>query len=311
MASMARRSYETLTIAFALLLGVGSTSRPACAQPRLLTGEDIGRFSEPPPDRTIAYGSDALQFGELRLPAGTGRHPVVIFIHGGCWLAEYDLSHSRKLTAALAAQGVAVWSVEYRRVGNEGGGWPGTFLDVAQGADALKALARDYPLDLDRVIAAGHSAGGHLALWLATRRHLPRTSPLYLPEPIAIRGVLALAPAPDLEYLEQQGVCGNVVDGLVGGRPENLPERYAEVSGTRFVPLGLPQTLVLGGLDTSWAPVGRRYLEAALRAGDDVRLVEAPESGHFEMIDPDSSTWPLVRDALSDLLRRAAPEPGR
>jgi acetyl esterase/lipase len=284
-----------------------SASRVFAAKPPLLTGDDLVHFTSPPPDVKIAYGSDPLQFGELRLPEGEGRHPVVIFVHGGCWLSEYDLSHTRKLTAALAARGVAVWSLEYRRVGDEGGGWPGTFQDVARGADFLRSLARDYPLDLGRVVAAGHSAGGHLALWLGARPRLPKDSPLYTPDPISVAGVLALAPAPDLEPLEREGVCGNVIDGLVGGSPDRFPERYLQVSGTGFVPLGLPQTLIVGAYDASWAPAGRLYYETALRAGDHPRLVEAPESGHFEMIDPDSTTWPLVEDALADLLGRPKP----
>lgn len=275
---------------------------PRSRMPRLLTQVDAAAFAHPAPDARIAYGLDPLQFGELRLPAGPGPHPVVILIHGGCWLAEYDLEHVGKLAAALTENGVATWTLEYRRVGNPGGGWPGTFRDVALGADHLRVLAGEHRLDLSRVIAVGHSAGGHLALWLAARSWLPRDSELFADEPAELCGVLALAPATDLAYLHALGVCGGVVDRLMGGSPEQFPERYAEGSPKELVPLGVPQILILGRHDPDWAPAGLRYEAAVRAAGADVRRIEAPESGHFEMIDPDSSTWPLVRAAVLELL---------
>lgn len=179
------------------------------------------------PAATVAYGDAPEQFGRLRLPAGPGPHPVVLFIHGGCWLSQYDLAHAAAAEQALADAGYAVWSLEYRRVGNPGGGWPGTFQDIARGADHLRALARAHPLDLSRVIAAGHSAGGYFALWLAARGKLPPASPLFAANPLPVRGVLALAPAPDLEGLHAAGVCGNVIDRLMGGARRRSP------SGTR------------------------------------------------------------------------------
>jgi acetyl esterase/lipase len=274
----------------------------AAQTPQLLTDRDILAFESPAPDVSIPYGTNPLQFGELRLPEGDGPHPVVILIHGGCWLSRYDLSHIRKLAAALTREGVATWTLEYRRVGNPGGGWPGTFEDVAKGADLLRAVARTHPLDLDRVLAMGHSAGGQLALWLGARRRFSDREPFASAEPVTPRAVLALAPAADLAYLHEKGVCDNVVEKLMGGSPAAEPERYRMTSPSALVPLGLPQTLVIGTHDRNWSPVGRRYYDAARAAGDDVRVVEAPDSGHFEMIDPDSSTWPLVRDSVLQLL---------
>ena len=115
--------------------------------------------------------------------------------------------------------------------------------------------------------------------------------------------MLALAPAPDLAFLHQEQVCGHVIDGLMGGSPEAFPERYAAGSPVELVPLGVPQLVVIGQHDRAWAPVGRRYLEAAKSEGADVKAIEAPESGHFEMIDPSTSTWPLVRDAARELVQ--------
>ena len=270
---------------------------------QIMTADDLDHLVAPPPEARIAFGSDPLQYGELRLPEGPGPHPVAIVIHGGCWLGEYDLTHIGPLAEALNEEGIAAWVIEYRRVGNPGGGWPGTFEDVARGADHLRALAEDYPLDLDRVIVLGHSAGGHLALWLAARGRLSKEQPLYESDPIVVRGVLGLAPAPDLAFLYREQVCGHVIDGLMGGSPEEFPERYDAGSPVELVPLDVPQLLVIGRRDTAWAPVGRRYLEAAKSKGADVKVIEAGESGHFEMIDPSTSTWPLVRDAARELLR--------
>ncbi|MGB5345350.1 MAG: alpha/beta hydrolase [Woeseia sp.] len=274
-------------------------------QPKLLSAADLANFENPPAGARIQYGDGALQFGDLRVPEGPGPHPVAVFIHGGCWLAEYDITHSSKLTAALARNGIATWSLEYRRVGDEGGGWPGTFQDIARGTDHLRKIAGEHRLDLDRTISMGHSAGGHLALWVAARARIPAGSPLASPEPLPVRGVLALAPAADLGYLYEQEVCGHVIDQLMGGSPADVPDHYGWGNPMQLAPDGIPQILIIGKYDDFWAPPGRQYFEAAEKRGDVVRKIEATESGHFEMIDPDSSTWPLVLDAARDLLNDA------
>ncbi|HLF32169.1 MAG TPA: alpha/beta hydrolase [Xanthomonadales bacterium] len=261
----------------------------------LMDASSLAFFPNPPADHVIFYGQDKLQFGELRLAAGQGPHPVMVLIHGGCWRSQYDIAHIRKLAAAFTATGITTWTIEYRRVGDPGGGWPGTFDDIANGADHLVALAGQYDLDLNRLIVAGHSAGGHLAIWLAHR-------PAEWPPKLQPRAVLALAPAADLAYLEQQGVCGDVVEKLVGGSPEQYPQRYQLVSGTSRLPLPIPQYIVIGELDANWAPVGRRYIDSARRQGNDPHVINANESGHLEMIDPDSATWPLVLHAARSAL---------
>lgn len=268
----------------------------------LLTAADLASFAEPRADARIRYGDDRLQFGDLRLPPGNGPHPVAIFLHGGCWLSEYDIAHSSKLTAALAENGIATWSLEYRRIGDAGGGWPGTFEDVARGADHLVAIAKDYPLDLERVIAAGHSAGGQLALWLAARTEFPAESPFASTSPLAVHGVLALAPAADFDYLYEHATCDRAVERLLGGSPETFPDRYRWIDPIRFDPGPAPQIVVVGRYDEIWSPPARRYAQRAASRGDNVVLIEAAESGHFEMIDPDSSTWPLVLEAARRLL---------
>lgn len=172
-----------------MMLGiVGALPIPAqTTRAQNLTFEDIQKLPTPPADHRIAYGTDPLQFGDLRLPHGKGPYPVVVVIHGGCWYSEYDLKHVASFSAALTRLGVATWSLEYRRIGNSGGGWPGTFQDVAHGTDYLRVLARTYSLDLKRVIVAGHSAGGASALWLAARGNFPKDSPLYKSDPLPLR----------------------------------------------------------------------------------------------------------------------------
>ena len=292
---LATRSW---TLAFMALL----VAPPTAASPQLISFGDLTGLAWPGPDARVSYGEGPLQFGYLRLPEGGGPHPVIVFVHGGCWLSVYDIRHAGPAEQALADAGYAVWSLEYRRVGDEGGGWPGTFLDVARGVDHLSELAREYPLDLDRVIASGHSAGGHLALWAAARPGIPSSSELYTVRPLPIHGVLALAPAPNLEALHGAGVCGNVVNGLMGGSPDVHSERYDVGSPMRLMPVGVPQRLIVGAHDRAWGPSGRAYFERARAAGSSpVALREAPESGHFEMIVPSTSTWPLVLQELESL----------
>jgi acetyl esterase/lipase len=246
----------------------------------------------PPADMRLTYGPDALQFGDLRLPKTRDPAPVAIVIHGGFWRAAYDLRHIGHLCAALARAGVATWSLEYRRIGDKGGGWPGTFEDVARGADRLRALAGKYPLDLARVISVGHSAGGHLALWLGAQRK------------VRLRGVVSLAGVADLRKAWKLRLGNGVVKDLLGGTPDEVPERYRQASPIELLPLGVPQRLVHGAAD-SIVPfaISRDYQRAAAAAGDDAQLVPLKGTGHFEAIDPRSKAWPVVRQTVLKLLR--------
>jgi acetyl esterase/lipase len=188
-------------LAGAVLCVLSAGAQTVHAQ-RLIQTSELGTLAAGPPDQRIQYGSAPQQFGNLRLPKGKGLHPVVIFIHGGCWLSAYDIAHAGSIEQALADSGYAVWSIEYRRVGDEGGGWPGTFLDIAHGADYVREIAQKYSLDLNHIVASGHSAGGEFALWLAARNKIQSSSDVYVANPVKVHGVVALAPAPDLEALE-------------------------------------------------------------------------------------------------------------
>ena len=291
----------------AVLMAVTLGTPPECRAQQPISFDSLAAIAAPKPTQRVAYGTGPLQFGNLRLPKGRGPHPVVLFVHGGCYLSQYTIAHAAALEQAFADSGYAVWSLEYRRVGDDGGGWPGTFQDVAAGADHLRALASTYPLDLSRVVAAGHSAGANFALWLAARDRLPRQSVLYSANPLKVKAVLALAPATDLEGLHTQGVCGNVIDKLMGGSPQAVADRYRNVSPTQLIPIGVPQVVIIGGQDRGWGPAGRVYQRAVAAANDSlVRFVDAPAAGHFDIVAPTTSTWPLVMQSLRELFRQPA-----
>lgn len=272
-----------------------------------LSFEDIKKLPSPPANHRIFYGSDPSQFGDLRLPEGGGPHPVVIVIHGGCWYSEYDLNHLASFCDGLTRLGVATWSLEYRRIGNAGGGWPGTFEDVARGADYLRALARTHPLNLRRVIVVGHSAGGQLALWLAARARMPKDSPLYSNAPLPLQGVVSLAGITDMTRFRPN--CGDAVSKLLGGSPQEVPARYRQTSPIELLPVRVAQRLIHGGRDRI-VPVelGKDY-EAAVKArGGDARLTIIAEAGHFELIAPQSSAWPAVEESVRSLLKLKKPK---
>jgi acetyl esterase/lipase len=248
----------------------------------------------PPPaaDARIPYGTAPQQFGDLRLPKGPGPFPVAIVIHGGYWRSAYSLEHIGHLCAALTRAGVATWSLEYRRIGDPGGGWPGTCDDVLRGAEQLRELEARYPLDLNRVVATGHSAGGQLALWLAAQHK------------IKLRGVVSLAGVSDLRRAWELGLSGGVVAEFLHGTPQEAPERYRQADPMELLPLGLPQRL-LHGTNDDVVPleISRRYQAAAEAKGDDARLIKLPGAGHFELIDPRSREWTVVENAITDLLK--------
>jgi len=266
-------------------------------------GREILDLPAPPADVRLPYGPDPLQFGDLRLPQGAGPHPVAIVLHGGFWRAKVGLEYAGHMCAAFTRTGIATWNIEYRRVGNPGGGWPGTFLDVALGADHLRTLARKYPLDLKRVISVGHSAGGHLALWLAARPRIPAADPLASADPIALRGAAPIAGVVDLRRGWELRLGDGAVGELMGGPPEKQQQRYHAGSPTELVPIGV-RVRLLHGTDDSVVPIeiSNNYQKAAVTAGDDARLVPLPSADHFLPVDPRSIHWPLVERTVQSLL---------
>ena len=272
-----------------------------------ISWSEIQALPSPPPGVRAAYGPLPDQFGELHLPQGAGPHPVAVLIHGGCWLQEFDYAYFRHLAAAVADLGIATWTIEYRRVGGAGG-WPMTLLDVADAIDYLRELAATHPLDLQRVVVAGHSAGGHLALWSATRDQLAAESDLYRPSPLPILGVIGLAAIADLTTyrIGPAQSCHSAVDALMGGTPEAQADRYADASPPSRLPLGVPIVLVSGSDDTIVPVSGvQAFADQAIAAGDQAHLEIIDGAGHFDPSVPDSPAWPALRDALLELIGSA------
>lgn len=256
-------------------------------------------------DQRIWYGGDEQQFGDLFLPENQSPQqspfPVVLVIHGGCWRDKFGLEPLGQLARSLAHDGYAVWNLEYRRLGS-GGGWPYTFLDVASGSDHLREIADEYRLDLTNIIAMGHSAGGHLALWLAGWHRLPPESKLYVPNPLQLRGVVAVAGIPNLAEAATQNICRGAPQELMGGLLDKVPERYAECSPHALLPLNLPQILVNGALDVVVpTPYVKQYEAFAQQHGEAAALIEIPNVGHFEPVIATTPAWQVVRRAIQGL----------
>jgi acetyl esterase/lipase len=230
------------------------------------------------------YGPHPQQRADLYVPPGEGPHRVVVVIHGGCWKARYGKLVMKPVCTDLRRRGLAAWNIEYRRLGRgQGGGWPATFDDVAAAIDHLAEL-RDPRLDLGSLAAIGHSAGGQLALWASSRRDAR----------VPIRRVCGQAAVCDL------AAAGASARELMGGGPDELPERYAQADPMQLLPLGVPILLVHGPEDAT-VPVkrSRRLADAARAAGDDVTLIEPNPGGHRVHVDPRTEAWRIAAEWLA------------
>lgn len=246
-----------------------------------------------------AYGTDPEQFGELRLPAGSGPHPAIVYVHGGGYRSTISLAGAAGICTSLTANGYATWSIEYRRIGN-GGGWPMTFDDVLAAAAHLNSLAADAHIDLARVFVAGQSAGGQLALWLASggRGTADVHSPALLP---GFRAVVALAPASDLRASASNPSAP--IQTLMGGSPHDVSERYASVSPIELKSIQIPQLLVHGTADTTVPyAMSQAYVSAATARGDQVQLVTVDGAEHLDLWNPTSTVFDQVVDAAVQFL---------
>lgn len=252
------------------------------------------------PTEIVTYGPAPHQFAELWLPSGAGPHPTIIMIHGGCWLAELPGTELQNyLSEDLRKRGYAVWSIDYRRIGEDGGGYPGTFLDAAAAAEKLKEIAPAKKLNLAKLIAVGHSAGGHLATWLAARPRLTASSPLAKAGALPITGVVSLAGINDLDAYRAKGptACGGppTIDSLVSANARPGVNLYADTSPAALLPLGVKQVVISGALDPIVPPsFGQDYARKAAAKGDTVKEITIDGAGHFELIDPTSEAWKKI-----------------
>lgn len=306
--SLRLRSYLAAALA-AAALGLGSCAiRSGEEVPVVATNAGLMKWPDlldrprPAPTATIAYGSDSLQVADLWLPSGRGPHPTVLMIHGGCWQTDIaDRTIMNWISDDLRLRGIAVWNIDYRGVDRPGGGYPGTFLDVSAAADALRLHAPRYELDISRLTAVSHSAGGHLALWLAGRSRLGAASPLRSAAPIAIRTVVSLGGLPDLEQAARPpgSGCGtDVIAKIAGGH-------FAETSVPRLGPLGVRQVLINSLQDRIIPTVYATDYVAAMRSkGDTVVLRTIDRTGHVELITPDTQAWRTTVKEINRALGR-------
>jgi len=259
--------------------------------------DDVLTLPPPPADARLAYGTDTNQFLDLRLPASKEKSkapfPVIINIHGGFWRAKYNLDHAGHLCAALTAKGLATANLEYRRVGNEGGGWPGTFADIRSAYHFLVQNAQRHNLDSTRIVLMGHSAGGQLALCLAAHER-------------SVTRVISLAGVVDLKRAFQLHLSNDAVVEFLRGTPSEVPDHYREADPTE---LSIPQArqwLIHGSADEIVPPAfSREYVSTKQkRSGkekEDAQLIEISGAGHFDVIDPRSEAWKRVEATALEL----------
>lgn len=294
----------------ALLLGA---SLHAHAAPMKL--DDYLALSGPAPTATLPYGPAPSQYAELFLPtgptAGAGPHPVAVLVHGGCWTSRFGgITQLRNMAGALAARGIAVWNVEYRRVDEEGGGYPGMYLDMHAALDLLAAQAPRHRLDLNRIVAVGHSAGGQLVQWIAGRDRIPATSPLFRANGLKVGNIVSLGGLADLRHEAAliKASCDRDTVQLAGTPSAARPDVFADTNAAELMPNGSRTWLVTGALDTISPPrVAHDYAARARQAGDVAEVVILPDASHYDEVAATSPAWPRVLEVIERALGLAAP----
>lgn len=304
-----RHSRRFLILAF---VTAAASLRAQGVTPAMLQAREV-----PPADTTVALHVDGRELkAELRVPSGPGPHPLAIVIHGGCWMTKFaDARYMRPMAEALRQAGIATFNISYRRADEAGGAWPGMFLDVAAAASMVRALAPRYQLDLTRVIATGHSAGAHLALWLAALPKLPPSSAIHpAASLLPIAAVVALDGPGDLLSANTAvtKICGGpVLEQLLASTPTENADRWRDASPSAWLPLGVPQAMVRGGLDARVPSLGSpngsmiEYARRATASGDRAWVVNADTTSHFAMLDPQNPAFAVVLKAMRDALAAA------
>jgi len=281
-------------------------SSAASAATAPMTLNDYLALTGPAPTATIAYGSAPSQFAELFRPSGPGPFPVVVLIHGGCWTVEFGgITQMHNVAGALAARGIAVWNVEYRRVDEPGGGYPGTYQDLNAALDKLAAEAPRHQLDTSRIVAMGHSAGGQLAQWIVARGKIAASSPLHQASFLPVRHAISLGGLADLrrEQALIKTSCGRDMAQLAGTPSAERPDIYADTNAADLVPNGSTTVLITGELDTISPPRAAHDFAARARAaGDQAEVIILPNASHYDEIAASSPAWkrilPVIEQAL-------------
>lgn len=257
--------------------------------------QDILTVKPPAADQRLTYGRDPNQFIDVRFPASQQAIPVVFFIHGGYWRARYDLTYAGHLCQALKKVGIATWNVEYRRVGNPSGGWPGTFEDIRSAyrmmVETQSARNSSPVFDLSRVVVAGHSAGGQLALCLAAHEK-------------SVRRVISLAGVLDLRRAWELHLSNDAVVEFLGGTPKDVPEHYREASPAEQSIPHARQLIIHGTVDDAVPyEISRSYAERKKKDGEQIEMLTLPDEGHFGIMDPGSKIWPRIQEAFLAVVR--------
>ena len=286
-----------LAIGMAAIAGVAIyVGAHASAAPMSLS--DYMALDGPAPTAHVAYGSAPSQYVELFEPKGAGPFPVVFLVHGGCWQASLGgIRQMHAMAGDLERRGIAVWNVEYRRIDETGGGYPGMYQDINRAYDTLVAKAATYHLDANRIVAMGHSAGGHLVQWLAGRARLPTSSPVYDAAPVHLTEVISLGGLADLKAQATRipNVCDTRIEQLTGEPSAARPDPLRDTSAAALVPTGIPTVLINGADDTISPPsVATDYATIARRAGDHADTLVLPDASHFDEVAATSPAWTLI-----------------
>lgn len=283
-----------------------ATLFPALVSAAPMKLADYMALTGPAPTAHIAYGPAPSQYAELFLPPGAGPFPVAVLVHGGCWTAGFGgITQLRNMAGALVKRGIAVWNVEYRRVDEAGGGYPGMYQDMHAALDTLAAQGKVQPLDLDRVVAVGHSAGGQLVQWIAGRARIPAASPLHRSAMLPVRAVVSLGGLADLRREREliKSSCGRDTPELAGLPSAARPDVYADTNAAELMPNGSHTILVTGELDMISPPrVAHDYAARARAAGDNAEVVILPGASHYDEVAASSPSWPLVAAAIERAL---------
>lgn len=294
----------TLSPRHLLPLLCASVSLHAVGAPMLL--KDYLALQGPAPSAHYAYGPAPSQYAELFVPAGSGPFPVAVLVHGGCWTSQFGgITQLRNMAGALRARGIAVWNVEYRRVDEPGGGYPGTYQDMNAALDLLAARAPANRLDLQRMVAVGHSAGGQLVQWIAGRSRIAASSPLYQAQPVPVRAIVSLGGLADLraEQALIKSSCERDIVDLTGLPSSVRPDVFADTNAADLMPNGSHTILVTGELDKVSPPrVAHDYAAKARQAGDRAEVVILPGASHYDEVAASSPAWPTVLGVIESAL---------
>lgn len=290
----------------ALLFGALLNAHAAPTHPSPMKLDEYLALTGPAPTARLAYGPAPSQYAELFVPQGAGPFPVAVLVHGGCWTSKFGgIRQFRNMAGALAARGIAVWNVEYRRVDEEGGGYPGMYLDMHAALDLLAANAPTHKLDLERIVAVGHSAGGQLVQWIAGRGRIPAGSPLYHPDGLKVDRIVSLGGLADLRHEAAliKSSCDRDIAQLAGTPSPERPDVLVDTNAADLMPNGSRTWLVTGALDTISPPrVAHDYSARAKAAGDAAEVVILPDASHYDEVAATSPAWPQVLRVIEQAL---------